>query len=260
MPISWRRSRWSQGSDCQMRSLSEPSSCRRWKTRRAPEPAVLVVHGHDSAGQRERDRLARGVDHLVLRRAHVRVAEVPGALLAQDAGRLAVLVTLDDAAGNLEVGVGQRECRGVDPERVVVLGHQRHRHVAGDSVECLLRRLDRRRPLAVPPAEPAQPPALGHLADRRGDARERVVQRLRALEPHLALRQRPAREVHVGVREARQDAPPAEVDSLGAGQRGLVRPDAAGDPVARDCERRRPGKRRDRGCGRRRSRGSRWRR
>ena len=224
------------------------------------EPAVLVVHGHDPAGQGERDRLAGGVHHLVLGRAHVGVAEVPRALLAEHARRLAVLVPLDDAAGDLELGVGEGERGRVDPERVVVLGHQRHGHVAGDGVECLLRRLDRRRPLAVSPAEPAQPPAPGHLADRRGHARERVVQRLRALEPHLALRQRPAREVHVRVREARQDAPPAEVDPVRAGQRGLVRPDPAGDPVARDCERRRPAGATGRGCGRRRSRGSRRRR
>ena len=240
MPISWSRSRWSQGSDCQIRRFSEPSSCKRWNTRSAPSQPSLSWTATTPRDKASGIASREAVDHLVLRRAHVGVAEVPGALLAEDAGRLAVRVPLDDAAGNLEVGVGQRECRGVDPERVVVLGHQRHRHVAGDSVECLLRRLDRRRPLAVPPAEPAQPPALGHLADRRCHTRERVVERLGALEPHLALCQRPAREVHVGVGEARQDAPPAEVDPLRAREGGLVRPDAAGDPVARDRERRGP--------------------
>ena len=159
-PISWRLSRLSQGSDCQIRRFSEPSSLQALEDPQRAQPAVLVVHGHDSAGQRERDRLARGVDHLVLGRADVGVAEVPGAFLAEDARRLAVLVPLDHAAGHLELGVGEGERRGVDPERVVVLGHQRDRHVAGDSVERLLRRLDRRRPLAVPPAEPAQPAAL----------------------------------------------------------------------------------------------------
>ena len=67
------------------------------------EPAVLVVHGDDAARERERDRLAAGVDHLVLGRPDVGVAEVPRALLAQDARRLAALVALDDAARHLQL-------------------------------------------------------------------------------------------------------------------------------------------------------------
>jgi hypothetical protein len=43
--------------------------------------------------------------------------------------------------------------------------------------------------------------------------------------------------VDVGVREARDDAAAAQVDDLGRRERGLVRPDAARDPVARDRER-----------------------
>ena len=204
-----------------------------------PEPAVLVVHCHDAARQRERDRLAARADHLVLGRADVGVAEVPGALLTKDAGRLAVGVPLDHAAGHLEVRIGEGERRGVDPQRVIVLRHQRDRHVADDGVERLLRRLDGRRPLAVPPAEPSQPAPLRDVTDGRGHARECVVERVGALEPHLALRERPGGEMDVRVGEAGEDAPAAEVDPLRAGQRGLVRPDAAGNPVARDRERRR---------------------
>ena len=196
-----------------MRRFNEPSSWRRWKTRSAPSQPSLsctattrgTARGGSPCARRRPSRPPSGG-----RRCRGSARRIPRG----GPGRLAVRVPLDHAAGHLEVGVGQRERRGVDPERVVVLGHQRHRHVAGDSVECL-RRLDRRRPLAVPPAEPAQPAALRHLADRRCHTRERVVERLGALEPHLPLRQRPAREVHVGVGEAREDAQPAEVDALG---------------------------------------------
>ena len=68
-------------------------------------------------------------------------------------------------------------------------------------------------------------------------ALERLVQRADALEPHLALRERPGREVDVRVGEAGEDAPPAEVDDVGAGQRSLVRADAARDAVACDRQR-----------------------
>src|SRR5262249_55484444 len=61
--------------------------------------------------------------------------------------------------------------------------------------------------------------------------------------PPLPLRQRPRREVDVRVGEARDDAPSAEVDALGARERGLVRADATGDPVSGDRERARHRKR-----------------
>jgi hypothetical protein len=48
----------------------------------------------------------------------------------------------------------------------------------------------------------------------------------------------------VGVGEAGKDAPPAEVDAIRARERGLVRPDAAGDPLPRNRERRRSRQRR----------------
>ena len=117
------------------------------------EPAVLVVDRDDAAGVREPDSLARGVHHLLVRRPHVEVAEMPRAFLAQDAGRLALLVALDDAAGNLEVAVRPSEGRRVQPERVVVARHERGRDVARDRVQGFLRRLDGGRPVAAPPAE-----------------------------------------------------------------------------------------------------------
>ncbi len=40
----------------------------------------------------------------------------------------------------------------------------------------------------------------------------------------------------VGIGEARQHAAAAEVDAVGARQRGFVRADAAGDPLAGDRE------------------------
>ena len=140
------------------------------------EPAVLVVDRDDAAGVREPDSLARGVHHLLVRRPHVEVAEMPRAFLAQDAGRLALLVALDDAAGNLEVAVRPSEGRRVQPERVVVARHERGRDVARDRVQGFLRRLDGGRPVAAPPAEAAEPASFGNRPDRVADPGERLVQ------------------------------------------------------------------------------------
>ena len=181
---------------------------------------------------------------------------MPGALLAEHTGRLAPLVTDDDAALDLEVAVRVRERRRVEPERVVVACHQRRRRFARHTVECLLRRLDRRRPVARAPAHAAQPTSGLHLARRRCDTLQRLVQRRRSLQPHLALCERPGREVDVRVVEARQDAAAAQVDAVGARERRLVRPDAARDPVAGDRERADDGQRRRPSSAQRRSRGS----
>jgi hypothetical protein len=193
----------------------------------------------DAARERERDRLAAGIHQLVLGRPHVGVAEVPGALLAQDAGRLALLVALDDASRHLQLRVRARERRRVEPEGVVVLGHEGDRHVARDGVEGLLRRLDGRRPLAAAPAQAAQPAPARDVGERAGDACQRLVQRGGAFEPDLALRESPGGEVDVRVRESRQDAAAAEVDPVRAGEGGLVRADPAGDALPRDREGRR---------------------
>ena len=88
-----------------------------------------------------------------------------------------------------------------------------------------------------PRSQPAQPMRGEALADPL----ERLLERGRALEAHLSLGDRPAGEVDVRVGESRYDAPSAEVDDLRRGERGLVRADAAGNPVARD--RQRPGER-----------------
>ena len=106
------------------------------------EPPVLVVHGSHPARCRDPHTFARGVDHLVLGGMDVFVAKVPGALLAENARRLAALIPDDDTPCDLEVAVRVRERRGVEPERVVVPGHQRGRDVPGDPVEVLLGRLD----------------------------------------------------------------------------------------------------------------------
>jgi hypothetical protein len=50
------------------------------------------------------------------------------------------------------------------------------------------------------------------------------------------LRNRPGGEVDVRVGEPGEDAAAAEVDPLGPRERGLVRADAADDPLARDRE------------------------
>ena len=200
------------------------------------EPAVLVVNGRDPARHGDPHALPRGLDHLVLGRTDVAVAEVPGALLAQHAGRLALSVAHDDAAIDLQVAVRTRERGRVEPKGVVVAGHQGCRCVARDPVERLLRRLRRGRPVAAAPAGAAEPAAGLDVAQRLGDPLERLVQGRGVLEPDLPLGERPGREVDVGVGEAREDAPPGEVNALRARERGLVRPDAAGDAVAGDGE------------------------
>ena len=121
------------------------------------EPAVLVVHCGDAAGGGELDPGAHRLDVLVVGDLDVGVAEVPAGLLAEHAGRLAALIALDDAARHLEVAVRLRQRRGVEPDRVRVARHQGDRPVGDHLVEGFLRRLDRRRPVAAPPAAAAQP-------------------------------------------------------------------------------------------------------
>src|SRR5205823_8896093 len=122
-----------------------------------PQPAVLVVDGGDAARVGELDPRAHRVDVLVIGRLDVGVAEVPARLLAQDAGRLAALVQLDDATGHLQVAVRARERRRVEPDRVRIARHQRNGDLAGDRVERLFRRLDLWVPVAAPPAAAEQP-------------------------------------------------------------------------------------------------------
>src|SRR5204863_8583095 len=105
---------------------------------------------------------------------------------------------------------------GVQPERVVVARHQGGRHVAGDLVERLLRRLDRRRPVAAAPAEPAQPATGLDVAYCLRDPLQRLVERARPLQADLSLRERPGWEMDVGVVEAGQEAAAAEVDHVRA--------------------------------------------
>ena len=129
-----------------------------------------------------------------------------------------------------------RERGGVEPERVVVLGEQGGGHVAGDRVERLLRR--RRGPVGVAPAlcrAASGPRAARHA--RRAPARSASSSEAAPSSRTWRWAHRPAREVHVRVGEAGEHAAAAEVDDLGGRERGLVRADAAGDPVAGDRER-----------------------
>ena len=70
---------------------------------RRAEPAVLVVDRDDAAARGDAEALARRVDELVLARHRVASAELPGRLFAQNPGRRAGGVALDDAALDLEV-------------------------------------------------------------------------------------------------------------------------------------------------------------
>ena len=138
-----------------------------------------------------------------------------------------------------------RERRGVQPHRVAVARRQRRRDVAGDRVEHLPRRLDRRRPVAARASRgPRSQPPGGTEPTAAAHALDRLLQRPRPLEAHLVLRERPRDEVDVRVREAGKHAAAAEIDDLRRRKRRLVRADAAGDPVAGDRERPRDRQRR----------------
>ena len=202
------------GIDCQTRSGSCPRSSSCCQRRSAPSQPSL---SWTAVTPREFASLHAGahrLEVLVVGHDHVALLEAPRRLFAQDAGRLAVLVALDDAAVHLEVAVRARECGRVQPERVVVLGDHRGRRVAGDRVEIVPCRLALRLPVAAPPAVAAQP-APGGRARRRADAVERLVERRAAVELHLVLRERPGREVHVRVGESRHTTRPPRSTTSG---------------------------------------------
>jgi hypothetical protein len=202
------------------------------------DPAVLVVDGRNSPRRCDFAPLAHRVDVLVGRDVDVSVAEAPARLFAEDARRLTALVALDDAAVHVElVAVRPGQRRRVDPQRVRVVGEQRDGHMTSDLVERFLRRL--RRPFRVAPAAAAQPlPGLDR-ADPLPNPGHGLLDRLDPLQPNLPARDGPRREVDVGIVEAREDAPPAQVDPLRPGQRRFVRSDPACDPVSGNRQRRR---------------------
>jgi hypothetical protein len=145
-----------------------------------------------------------------------------------------VLVPHDDTALDIEVSARERERCGVEPEGVVVLGDHRDRVLAVDRVQIRPRRRPAVGPVGIAPAVAAKPRPM---PPRAADAIERLGERPARVEPHLALCDRPRREVDVRVGEAGQHAPAAEVDDLRGGERSLVHADAARDPVSGDRER-----------------------
>ena len=196
------------------------------------EPAVLVVNRPDAARVGQLDSSARRLDPLVLGREDVAVAEAPGRLLAEDAGRLAILVPLDDPTRDLEVAARRRERGRVEPDRVVVLRDHDRRRLARDLVERLLRRQQARAPVAVPPAVAAQPATGRDVC--LADPCQRLLERRAAVELHLPLRERPGWEVDMRVGERGKDAAAAEVDDVRARQCRLVHAHSARDVRARD--------------------------
>ena len=131
----------------------------------------------------------------------------------------------------------------VEPEAVAVLRHQRDRHVGATASSASFvgspRGSHSRSRQPVPRIQ--RPPEPRH---RGGHSRDRLLEVARALEPHLALGDRPLHEVDVRVGESGQDAAAAEIDPLRARQRVLVHADAARDQPARDRERARRRQRR----------------
>ena len=174
-------------------------------------PAVLVVNGGHAPRGGDGQAQPGCLDHLVLRRDQVAVAKAPGRVLAQDPQGLAVLIALDDPAGHVQRRVRPGQGGAVEPERVVVLGHQRHGHLARDPVE--RGTVGWLGPVPVAPAIAAQPASGRHVGKRQRHALERLCSRACVLQAHLALGQRPGGKVDVGVVEAGQHAGAAQVDS-----------------------------------------------
>ena len=200
---------------------------------RGAEPAVLVVYGRHAAGGGDAQSLAHRVHVLVVGNGELLVSEVPGGLLAEDPRRLAAVVPLDHAAGDIEVAAGERQRGRVEPERVVVVGEERGRSVARDGVERLLRRAASAHSASRQPKPRRTPPGASAPRTRSRASSSDVAPSRRTCRSASAQ----AREVHVRVREAGEHAAAAEVDDFGAGQRCLVRADAAGDSLAGDRER-----------------------
>ena len=243
MPSASSSGRRSYGTDCQTRSVRPSRSCDPLEDPRRAEPAVLVVDRHDPAARRDPQPVARRLHELVLARHRDPGSELPGGLLAQNACRHAGRVALDHASVDLQIAVRARERGGVEPGRVVVLREEQRRGVAGDRVERGRRRL--LVPLRRSPAVAADPAAASGM---RANALERLGEARDTLQPHLALRERPGREVDVRVGEAGKDAAAAEIDDVRAGEDGLVRADPSRDVRARDRERPRGRQRRIHGA------------
>src|SRR5206468_12508922 len=121
------------------------------------QPAVLVVDRADATAVREPDAGSRRGHPLVVGHVDEAIPEPPRRLLAQNAGGRAFRVSLDDAAGDVEVAVRPRERGRVEPERVIVPGPERGRRRARGVVERGRGRL--LAPLGVAPAGAADPAA-----------------------------------------------------------------------------------------------------
>ncbi len=204
-----------------------------------PDPAVLVVHGRDAPAVRELHAGTRDVQPLVLGDGGKPLTKAPRGLLAQHAGRFAILVALDDSAFGVEIPLCEGECRRVQPQRVQILRPERGRSVTCGLVERVLRRLSI--PFRRAPALPADPRASPLVS---ANPLECVRERPDAVEAQITLCERPGRKVDVRVVEARDDAPAADIDHLGGRQGRLVDTDSACDPLTRDRERASDGKRR----------------
>ena len=151
-----------------------------------PEPAVLVVD-RDDRGERQRDPS---------RQASPSRPPSAGRRCPGNARRTPRRRTPVGSPSSLRSTTppGTQACRRraserrrVEPQRVVVLRHERDGHLARYRVERLL--------VGSPagdhssPPEAPQPASARNVGDRRGDAGERLVEQAGPLEPHLALRQ-----------------------------------------------------------------------
>ena len=218
------------------RALPRPWS--RWKNRalRASRPVVDRRHAPRARDPDPPRASPRPTRRPVTAKRYSRKRQADSS--SEDAGRLALLVGLyDPRPGRRDRRPRARGPAELSQRRWPSFGHERGRRVpvTASRSPFVGSSSGSHRRSASPSRQPAARRPRGATASphRAG----RPPRRPRPLEPNLALRQRPpGSDVRVG--EPGKNAASAQVDALRARERGLVRPDAARDPVA--CDRERP--------------------
>ena len=224
----------SAGSEAQTRSDRRRSACSRCQAA-SPLLALEVVNAGHAPRVGRAQAVHDGLVELALAQRRNGGGGIPGGGLAQHPGRLARRVALDDRRG---ADRQQRERSRGEPGGVVVVRPEQHGSISAGRVQRLTVRLR----VAGGPARRAPPgtdqPAVRARGGARG-GRQHLGMRARARQIEPRQRERPLQEMHVRIREARDDAATVQIDALAGDARAiaLAHVDAAADAVAGDGER-----------------------